>query len=233
MKRGDSRKDKVNLKPNNTKFFNLHTHKPLVNPGELALVNQYPLEFDASIPLCSVGIHPWFIKEESVSQELELVDQYCKLPQVAAVGECGLDKRIAVPLALQLQVFEAQLHLAQQIQKPVILHCVAAFQELIATIKKNKITVPIIIHGFSKNYTLAQQLLQEGYYVSFGKYLFQKPELAEVLAKVPQDRFFLETDAMDRSIQEVYAKAAECKKMSVDQLKSTLYCTFVSVFKPV
>lgn len=221
------------MKPNNTKFFNLHTHNPTTKPGELALVNQYPLEFDASIPLCSVGIHPWFIKEESVRQELELVNQYCKLPQVAAVGECGLDKRIAVPLALQLQVFEAQLHLAQQIQKPVIIHCVAAFQELIATIKKNKITVPIIIHGFSKNNTLAQQLLQQGYYLSFGKYLFQQSELAEVLSNVPQDRFFLETDAMDRSIQEVYTKAAECKKMSVAQLKSSLNCTFVAVFKPV
>jgi TatD DNase family protein len=221
------------LKPNNTKFFNLHTHNPSTNPGELALVNQYPLEFDASIRLCSVGIHPWFIKEESVSQELELVNQYGKLPQVAAVGECGLDKRIAVPLALQLQVFEAQLHLAQQIQKPVIIHCVAAFQELIATIKKNKITVPIIIHGFSKNNSLAQQLLQQGYYLSFGKYLFQQPELAEVLAKVPEDRFFLETDTMETGIEAVYALAADCKKMSMDQLKSSLNCTFVAVFKPV
>jgi TatD DNase family protein len=221
------------LKPRNVEFFNLHTHNPSANPNERALVNQYPLEFDATIPLSSVGIHPWFIKEESVFQELELVDQYSQLPQVAAVGECGLDKRIAVPFALQQQVFEAQLHLAQQIQKPVIIHCVAAFQELIATIKKSKITVPIIVHGFSKNNTLAQQLLQEGYYLSFGKYLFQQPELAEVLAKVPADRFFLETDAMDRSIEEVYAKAAECKKMSVDQLKSTLNCTFVAVFKSV
>ncbi len=214
-------------------FFNLHTHNLTTKPGELALVNQYPLEFEASIPFSSVGIHPWYIKEESVIQELELVDQYSQLPQVAALGECGLDKRIAVPFDLQIRVFEAQLHLAQKVQKPVIIHCVAAFQELIATIKKSKITVPIMIHGFSKNNTLAQQLLQEGYYLSFGKYLFQQPELAEVLAKVPHDRFFLETDAMDRSIQEVYAKAAECKKMSLDELKSTLNCTFAAVFKSV
>lgn len=214
-------------------FFNLHTHNPSANPNEQALVNQYPLEFEASIPFSSVGIHPWYIKEESVIQELELVDQYSQLPQVAAVGECGLDKRIAVPFDLQIRVFEAQLHVAQQIQKPVIIHCVAAFQELIHCISTQGITVPIIIHGFSKNAQLAQQLLQEGYYLSFGKYLFQQPELAEVLANVPQDRFFLETDAMDRSIQEVYTKAAECKKMSLDELKSTLNCTFAAVFKSV
>ena len=215
------------------KFFNLHTHNSTPKPGVVALVNQYPLEFEASIPFSSVGIHPWYIKEESVIQELELVDQYSQLPQVAALGECGLDKRIAVPFDLQIRVFEAQLHVAQQIQKPVIIHCVAAFQELIHCISTQGITVPIIIHGFSKNAQLAQQLLQEGYYLSFGKYLFQQPELAEVLANVPQDRFFLETDAMDRSIQEVYTKAAECKKMSLDELKSTLNCTFAAVFKSV
>ena len=215
------------------KFFNLHTHNSTPKPGVVALVNQYPLEFEASIPLSSVGIHPWHMKEDTVMHGLALLEQYIALPQVAAVGECGLDKRIAVPFDLQIRVFEAQLHVAQQIQKPVIIHCVAAFQELIHCISTQGITVPIIIHGFSKNAQLAQQLLQEGYYLSFGKYLFQQPELAEVLANVPQDRFFLETDAMDRSIQEVYTKAAECKKMSLDELKSTLNCTFAAVFKSV
>lgn len=212
-------------------FFNLHTHNPITKPGELALVNQYPLEFEASIPFSSVGIHPWYIKEETLAQELALLEEFIKLPQVAAVGECGLDKRIAVPFDLQQQVFEAQLHVAQQIQKPVIIHCVAAFQELISIVSAQQITVPIIIHGFSKNEQLAKQLLQQGYYLSFGKYLFQQPELAVVLANMPQNRFFLETDAMDRSIQEVYAKAAECKKMSIDQIKSSLNCTFAAVFK--
>jgi len=215
------------------KFFNLHTHNPTTKPGELALVNQYPLEFDTSIPLSSVGIHPWHIKEDTVMQELALLEQYIALPQVAALGECGLDKRIAVPFALQQQVFEAQLHLAQQVQKPVIIHCVAAFQELISIVSAQQISVPMIIHGFSKNAQLAQQLLQQGYYLSFGKYLFQQPELADVLTTIPEDRFFLETDTMDRSIQEVYTKAAECKKMSLDELKSTLNCTFAAVFKSV
>ena len=215
------------------KFFNLHTHNSTPKPGVVALVNQYPLEFDTSIPLSSVGIHPWHIKEDTVMQELALLEQYMALLQVAALGECGLDKRIAVPFALQQQVFEAQLHLAQQVQKPVIIHCVAAFQELISIVSAQQISVPIIIHGFSKNEQLAQQLLQQGYYLSFGKYLFQQPELADVLTTIPEDRFFLETDTMDRSIQEVYAKAAECKKMSLDELKSTLNCTFAAVFKSV
>jgi TatD DNase family protein len=212
-------------------FFNLHTHNPTTKTGELALVNQYPLAFDEKIPFSSVGIHPWYIKEETLAQELALLEEFIKLPQVAAVGECGLDKRIAVPFDLQIRVFEAQLHLAQQVQKPVIIHCVAAFQELFSIVSAQQITVPIIIHGFSKNEQLAKQLLSHGYYLSFGKYLMQQPALAEVFANVPDNRFFLETDTLDSSIEDVYAKAAECKKMSIDQIKSRLNCTFAAVFK--
>jgi TatD DNase family protein len=78
---------------------------------------------------------------------------------------------------------------------------------------------------------LAQQLLSQGYYLSFGKYLMQQPVLAEVFANVPDNRFFLETDTLDSSIKEVYAKAADCKKMPIDQIKSSLNCTFAAVFK--
>lgn len=212
-------------------FFNLHTHNPTTKPGELALVNQYPLEFDEKIPFCSVGIHLWYIKEETLEQELALLEHYIKLTQVAAVGECGLDKRIAIPFDLQIRLFEAQLQMAQLMQKPVIIHCVAAFQELISIVSAQQISVPIIIHGFSKNAQLAQQLLSQGYYLSFGKYLMQQPALAEVFAIVPDNRFFLETDTLDSSIEEVYAKAADCKKMSIDQIKSSLNCTFAAVFK--
>ena len=125
-------------------FFNLHTHKFTNQDTVLELVNQYPKDFDATIPFYSIGIHPWYIKEETLAQELALLEELIKLPQVAAVGECGLDKRIAVPFDLQQQVFEAQLHVAQQIQKPVIIHCVAAFQELISIVSAQQITVPII-----------------------------------------------------------------------------------------
>ena len=54
-----------------------------------------------------------------------------------ALGECGLDKRIEIPLETQIQVFQQQLDLVKTTEKPIILHCVAAFQEIIA-IKKDR-----------------------------------------------------------------------------------------------
>ena len=214
-------------------YINLHTHRFTNKHDILEIVNQYPREFDAAIPYYSIGIHPWYLDANFLDEDLAIIESKLQLENCLAIGECGLDKRIAVPFALQQQVFEAQLHLAQQVQKPVIIHCVAAFQELISIVSAQQITVPIIIHGFSKNEQLAQQLLQQGYYLSFGKYLFQQPELAEVFANVPDNRFFLETDTLDSSIEEVYAKAADCKKMPIDQIKSSLNCTFAAVFKSV
>jgi TatD DNase family protein len=47
---------------------------------------------------------------------------------------------------------------------PVVIHCVAAFQEVIETKKRLHISVPMIIHGFSKNEQTAKQLLDNGFH---------------------------------------------------------------------
>ena len=132
-------------------FYNLHTHKFTNNPSVLELVNQYPWEFNDGIPQYSIGIHPWYIKEERLESDLKTIAEKLQLKECFALGECGLDKRIEVPIGLQIEVFEKQIALAEQYQKPLVLHLVAAFDELIEIKKRLKISVPIIIHGFSKN----------------------------------------------------------------------------------
>ena len=109
-------------------FFNLHTHKSTNQVNVLELVNQYPQEFDTAIPHYSIGIHPWFIVEERLEADLAIIESKVQQPNCLAIGECGLDKRIAIPMELQQMVFEKQLLLAQKCNKPVVLHCVAAFE---------------------------------------------------------------------------------------------------------
>ena len=212
-------------------FFNLHTHKFTNQPGVLELVNQYPWEFDATIPYYSIGIHPWFIVEERLETDFAIIENKLQEPGCLAMGECGLDKRIEVPMELQQSVFEKQLLLSQQYQKPVVIHCVAAFQELIQTIKKLNITVPILIHGFSKSEQLAKQLLDNGFYISFGKYLLLNPELEAVFKSVPNNLFFLETDTVDEGIEAVYKLAAKYKGISVQEVQNLVNDNFTNVFK--
>ena len=151
------------------KFFNLHTHKFTNNSEVLELVNQYPWEFDETIPNYSIGIHPWYIDENRLESDLKTIDEKLQLKECLALGECGLDKRIEVPMQLQIEVFEKQIALAEKHQKPLVLHLVAAFQELIEIKNRLKISVPIIIHGFSKNEQVANELIKNGFYLSFGK----------------------------------------------------------------
>lgn len=213
------------------KFFNFHTHKFYNQADVLELVNQYPQEFDATIPFYSIGIHPWYILEDLIEADLEIIESKLQENNCLAIGECGLDKRIEIPLELQQMVFEKQLLLAQKYNKPVVIHCVAAFQEVIDTKKRLNISVPMIIHGYSKSLQLAKQLLDNGFYISFGKYLLRNPELESVFKSIPNDRFFLETDTVEETISEVYALAAQYKNITTAELQKEINATVLDVFK--
>lgn len=210
-------------------LHNLHTHNYSANPDILEIVNRYPYE-KIDVPYFSTGIHPWYIDEEKLGEHLAIIEQRLQLPNCLALGECGLDKRIETPLSMQLNVFEKQLALAIRYNKPVILHCVAAYDEVISVKKRLKVGVPMIIHGFSKNTQVAKRLLDNGFYLSFGKYLLRNPELSGVLALVPANRFFLETDTIDEGIEQVYEKAAQARNITMEELQQTVGQNFKTVF---
>ena len=211
-------------------YFNLHTHQFTNQPDVLELVNQYPQEFDASIPFYSIGIHPLFIDENRLEKDFQVVDEKLSLPECLALGECGLDKRAETLFEVQQMVFEKQLALAGKHQKPVVIHCVAAFQELIETRKRLKITVPMIVHGFSKKTELAKQLIDNGFYVSFGKNLLRNPELESVFKSIPNNRFLLETDLIEEGIHDVYALAAKYKGIELIDLQEIVNKNYTTVF---
>jgi TatD DNase family protein len=214
-------------------FFNIHTHQYTNPENVLEIVNQYPQESDDSIPNYSIGIHPWHIVEDRIDSDIQIIESKLKDQNCLALGECGLDKRIETSMSLQQMVFEKQMALAEKHQKPVIIHCVAAFQELIAIKKKLNISVPMIIHGFSKNIQLASELVKNGFYLSFGKYLILNKELELVFNSVPSDRLFLETDTIDQGIKVVYELAAKYRKVELAEMASIIENNFNTVFKKI
>mgnify|MGYP003514686933 FL=1 len=213
-----------------TKFINLHTHKFSNLSDVIEMVNQYPWEFDTSIPNYSIGIHPWYIDEKRLEKDLEVINEKLQLPECLALGECGLDKRIEIPLDLQISVFKKQLEIVKQTNKPIVLHCVAAYDEVIAIKREMKIENPMIIHGFSKNEQVAKSLLNNGFYLSFGKYLLRNPDLEKVFTFAPENQILLETDTIEESIYEVYEKAASIKGISVEEMKTIVFTNFSRIF---
>lgn len=218
-----------------TKFINLHTHQFFNLSDVIAVVNQYPWEFNNSIPNYSIGIHPWYIDENRLELDLNTISEKLQLSDCLALGECGLDKRIETPMELQTVVFKRQLELVKQTDKPIILHCVAAFDEVIAIKKELKVENPMIIHGFSKNEQVANSLLKNGFYLSFGKYLLRSRNIGTELEKVfkfaPENKILLETDTVEESIYEVYEKAAVIRGISVEKMKAIVFQNYSNIFK--
>lgn len=151
----------------------------------------------------SVGIHPWYIDREETERQFSLFRRWIGLPRVVAVGEAGLDKLAAVPFGLQEKVFRYQAAVAEEIRKPLIIHCVKAWGEILALHKNLSPRMPWVIHGFRGNPVLASQLLERGFYLSvsdrFNPGMFSG-------ALLP--RLFLETDDREADIKAVYRQAA-------------------------
>lgn len=211
-------------------YFNLHTHQLTHSPNVVALVNQYPWDFVDNIPYYSIGIHPWYIDENRLTKDLAIIEEKIQLKECLALGECGLDKRIDIHLSIQIAVFEQQIALAERYQKPLVLHLVAAFDELIEIKKRLKISVPVIIHGFSKNEQVAKQLIANGFYLSFGKNLLRNPDLEIVFKSVPNERFLLETDTCEETIESVYALAARYKRLTLEEMQQVVARNFKKLF---
>ncbi len=211
-------------------FINIHTHNH--NANAVSVINLFPEDVDNIIPekFYSVGIHPWNISNFNVPEQLQIISETIQKENIIAVGEIGLDK-LHPEFGLQKKFFLKQIHIAEKFKKPVIVHCVKAFSELLEIMKDKKPTVPIIIHRYSGNITIAEQLLKYGCYFSFGHELFNsKSKVMKVFKKIPTENIFLETDDTDISIENIYQKAAEIKESSIKNISEYILSNFNLVF---
>ncbi|HLW62359.1 MAG TPA: TatD family hydrolase [Flavobacterium sp.] len=209
-------------------YFDIHTHQFTNQAHVVEIVNQYPDEPFQDYPAYSIGIHPWRIDANNLNKELHLIEKLLLTPNCKAIGECGLDKRIETSIDVQKKVLIPQLLLAEKYKKPVILHCVAAFQEIIEIKKELKIEIPMIIHGFTKNEQVARSLINNGFYLSFGKHLVRNPKMEPVFKTIPKERVFLETDGMELCIFEIYKKA---EQILGNDIKIIIEENFNKIFK--
>lgn len=187
---------------------------------------------DAKKPnLYSFGVHPWKI-DKDVNDVLQELDTISRNRRCIAIGECGLDKLVDTDFELQQKIFCEQIQIANEVQKPLIIHCVKAFNELTACLKKMNNTVPVVVHGFNNNKNIADDLLKEGYIISFGKALMQADSNAsEVIKHVGRKNFFLETDDSDISIRDIYKRCSEILGIDEVILQEQLKNNYQRIFK--
>lgn len=166
--------------------------------ASLALADQYPYVYAA------LGIHPESIIEEDTSTntrfdgdwaaELAAIKPLFDHPKAVAVGECGLDYHWPIPKEAQLELFEAHLKLALELDKPIIVHDRKAHADVYALLKQYK--PKGVVHCFSGSAEDALMLAEQGMYIGFGGALTFKGarRAVKAAAALPLERILLETD---------------------------------------
>ncbi|MDD4915281.1 MAG: TatD family hydrolase [Methylococcales bacterium] len=213
-------------------YLNIHCHRRWSHGLELLSLDTAEITADAEIGgFYSLGLHPWFMASQDIRQALAKIAARAHDPAMLAIGECGLDKAIETGLAEQLPVFQSQIRLSEQFAKPLIIHCVQAFNELMRCKTANRPAQAWIVHGFRGKPALARQLIRQGFYLSFGKALRNETGYAgQALAAIPIERLFLETDADEASISEIYGLAAKITGLDVKNLQTCILGNFKRVF---
>jgi TatD DNase family protein len=174
----------------------------------------------------SVGIHPW----HPDIHLMETVRKYARMPSVVAIGETGLDKITAKDknsFELQQELFLMHVRLAEETGKPVIIHCVKAWDELLHVRKSIKPALPWIIHGFRGHEILAKQLLDAGLYLSFGTNY--NPQALK--AAWEKRRLLAETDDKNIDIRNIYKLITKDLNISEEKLSETIEAFFRSVIR--
>ena len=190
-----------------TPYIDFHTHHPS-REGETVLQDG----------VHTWGAHPWhlaFPPEE-------------RLPQAMAIGECGLDRLCNTPYDAQMEAFRRQIRLSEQLQKPLILHCVRAVDDVLRLKREERASQPWIFHAFRGKPAQMRSLLAHGLYVCFG---FRYNE--ESLRECPADRLLLETDDDPRPVSLLYGEAAQVRQIDIQTLQNQMLENFNRLFNPL
>ena len=182
-----------------TEYIDIHTHNPRA---------------DVLSPTMA-GIHPWRAEDDAKLPDFSCCD---------IVGETGLDYVCEVDRELQKRLFREHLDGAARANKPVVLHVVKAIEDVLNILKDYMTIRGVLFHGFIGSWQQAQRCIERGYYLSFGPRSLRSPKTREVIAKMPLDQLFCETDAeQDKGdIEQVYSEVAQLRGVSVDDLMESI-----------
>lgn len=211
-------------------LINIHSHHHALNNNQWVIQNLHDrFERVDNLGIFSIGLHPWYILEHTWKQTFLSLKKYAQSSFVVAIGECGLDKNCETNLSLQKEIFSAHIVLANELSKPLIIHCVNAYEEVIDLLKINKNQVPVIFHGFNKKETIARILIKEGFFLSFGKAVF-KENIQELIREIPIENIFFETDDDSITIEEIYDAAAKILDFDGELLKMKIKTNAIKLF---
>lgn len=210
-------------------YYDVHTHQS-ADSEELIRVRNLHNDFEQVLNgRVSMGLHPWYLHAETLHTDLQSLSEHASRSEVLAIGECGLDKLTATPWALQVDAFEPQIRIAEELGKPLIIHCVKAFQETLHCLRDVK--VPVIFHGVNNKLSILEPVIRAGHYLSFGKVLLHMDgNMHRTFISTPIEKLLLETDDTGAEIRVIYKLAAHIRRIPEKDLVLQLERNFNKIF---
>jgi len=198
---------------------------------------------------CTIGLHPNETEREAINFT-EIINLARSSKKIIGIGETGLDffyNKEKEKSAIQIDMFEKHIELAQKTHKPVIVHTRSADKETLEVIKniKNSREIDFVIHCFTGNSNFCHKLLDLGCYISFsGIITFNKvEEICKAVEIVPLDKLLVETDSpylspvpfrgkknSPSNVKFVAEKIAQIKKVSFEEIALCTSKNFNKIF---
>jgi TatD DNase family protein len=225
--------------------------KALLCPAELTEEKDLEIALDLvdTYPniIAAAGVHPHNARNFNHDLAVTL-QELTREKKIHAVGEIGLDFHYNLSSRKdQIQAFRTQLHLAQELDLPVVVHSRNAGKEIAAAIKEVHYTRGGVLHCFTEDWAFAKYLMDHHFWVSFSGILTypNADSLREVAKKMPLDRILIETDSpylvpvpyrgkIKRNeplyVKEIAQMLAQIKHMQVEEIATITSQNFSSLF---
>jgi len=229
----------------------------LINVGAEWDTSKRAVEYSEKYPegvFSAVGLHPFHVKDQEFVYEKykELVLK----EKTVAVGEIGLDYYHLKDIKgepeqiknLQKQLFLKQLDLAEELQKPLIIHCREAHEDLLEILNSyfliHNSKFGGVVHSFSGNYKQAREYRQLGFKIAFNGIITFARDYDKVILDTPLEDILLETDCPYLApvpyrgqrneplyVVEVAKKIAEIKNLTTEEVTKRTTLNAKEVFR--
>ncbi len=207
----------------------------IINCGTDILTSEFSLELARKFPFvyAAIGYHPESVDNDTIFEKEKLIELLSN-EKAVAIGEIGLDYYWDTTYRIkQIEFFEKQLVISQELGLPVIIHDREAHGDTLELLKKHKPTG--VLHCFSGSIEMAREVIKLGLYIGVGGVITFKnsKKLVEIVKEIPLERILLETDAPylapepyrgktnnSAYIKFVAEKIAEIKNINTDEVLS-------------
>ena len=203
-----------------SQYIDCHTHIQCEN----CIYNRKYEETEHTCGNCkytSYGLHPWQAGDSNADEIIKKLKELIQNKSINFVGECGLDTKLcSVDIDIQIKYFKQQIVISEENNMPMVIHCVGEIDRLRRIRSEMKAKQQWIFHSFSSSYQTGNQLMNDGFVLSVGKYVLNRnnKKITRTLEEAyERKQLLLETDQEEGkliNINDIYEAASE--RLDVD-----------------